>query len=209
MKRKVYILWIALAGLTLTSCNNSDTTEAVNDETNEAVFSYDASTTEVGFTAYKFTNKAGVSGTFNEVNLSGDLSGATALDVLIGAKFSIPTSSVNTKDEGRDAKIANFFFGTIKTDLLSGEVESIDDENNTLTLSITMNGVSHNVTGEYTLDGNNFSFIADINVEDWSAENGIEALNNECYDLHKGEDGVSKLWPDVTISFKTTFAEKE
>lgn len=208
MKKTFTILWIALATMALSSCGNN-ATEEVQEETSQTTYSYDASQTEVGFTAYKFTKKAGVGGTFGEVNITGNGEGANAIDVIAGMKFSIPTSSLNTNDEGRDAKILQYFFGTLNTETITGEVESINEDENTLTLAITMNNQTHNVVGEYTVDGDDFSFLADINVEDWSGAPAIEALNEVCKDLHTGEDGVSKLWPDVTITFKTKLSVTE
>ena len=39
-----------------------------------------------------------------------------------------------------------------------------------------------------------------LHTPDWNADAGLAALNNECEELHKGEDGISKLWPDVNVT---------
>jgi hypothetical protein len=43
-----------------------------------------------------------------------------------------------------------------------------------------------------------------IELGNWSAQPNVDALNKVCYDLHKGADGVSKLWPEVKLEVSTT-----
>ncbi len=44
-----------------------------------------------------------------------------------------------------------------------------------------------------------------MNVNNWDAKNALTSLNNECKDLHKGTDGVSKTWEEVAINISSTF----
>lgn len=207
MKRKFVFLWMIAFGLMLGSCTNDKATDETSDQDSAGVtYSYDSTTTEMGFTAYKFTKKAGVNGTFNTIHVTNATPDQYPTEALKGIKFSIPTASVNTNDAGRDAKILKYFFQTIHTDAITGEIEDINEDENTVTLSVNMNGIDHDIVGEYTLNGSDFSFDAEINVEDWEALSGIKALNNECKELHTGDDGVSVLWPNVSIHFKTTLS---
>ena len=66
-----------------------------------------------------------------------------------------------------------------------------------------MNGVSIDIVGDYTFENNIFMFNSEIDVSSWNALTGITALNNVCKDVHTGEDGISKLWPKVELSFIT------
>lgn len=71
-----------------------------------------------------------------------------------------------------------------------------------------MNEVAKVINGKYTLNGETFTFDAEINVNDWQAEAAVQSLNDACKDLHTdvvNGDTESKLWPDVTISFSTVF----
>ncbi len=36
----------------------------------------------------------------------------------------------------------------------------------------------------------------------WNGEEALKTLNKECYELHTGTDGISKLWPDVDVVLK-------
>ena len=63
-----------------------------------------------------------------------------------------------------------------------------------------MNGIDYDVVGDYTLEDKLFSWESTIDVISWNALSGIDALNEECKDLHTGADGESKLWSEVACS---------
>jgi hypothetical protein len=54
------------------------------------------------------------------------------------------------------------------------------------------------------VEGDTFTFESSIDVSSWNALGGIDALNEVCEDLHKGDDGVSKLWSEVSLKLSTT-----
>ncbi|MFA5575074.1 MAG: YceI family protein [Brumimicrobium sp.] len=208
-------LWVAFIGIGFffTSCNNTETIEAeaveVAETTNETTYKYDNSTTEIGFTAFKFLNKTGVGGAFDEFEMTVGVEEGNAKEIIEGLSVAIPITGLNTKDESRDGKISNFFFGTINTDVIEGRVIGLYD-NGTANFEFTMNGVTNEIEGDYTLEGGNFNFTAEIDVNDWNAEAGIEALNEECHDLHidyENGDTESKLWSEVSINFSTQLEE--
>jgi polyisoprenoid-binding protein YceI len=210
MRKNTKFLFVALAGLMMSSCAGeteiTDTAGAEIEKKETCFYTYEAGNSQLEFTAYKFLGKTGVGGTFTEINVKGGEKNEDAHALLEGLSFEIPISSISTKNEGRDQKINTFFFGEINTEVLSGKVVSLDDATGKATLAITMNAITKNVEGEYLLADNAFSFDTEINVLDWEAGNGIEALNEECKDLHTdyaNGDTESKLWPDVTLSFST------
>ncbi|PWH85481.1 YceI family protein [Brumimicrobium oceani] len=210
MVKNTKFLFAALAGLMISSCagntEEAETAEVVTEQEEKCVYSYSNEGTVLNFTAFKFLSKAGVGGSFTEINVSGGQENESAVQLIENLSFEIPISSIATKDKGRDAKIQEYFFGSINTEMLSGEVLKLNAENSVATLSIKMNGVTKNVNGDYTLDeGGKFTFNSEINVNDWEAQKGIEALNEECKDLHTdyaNGDTESKLWPDVALSFE-------
>jgi hypothetical protein len=169
-------------------------------------YSLNTDTYELNFIAYKTTDKKPVGGTFNEVSFtageSEDMEGA-----ITSIEFEINTSSVETNDEGRNAKIAEHFFGTINTPTITGNVKSIDPDAGSAVVTITMNGISFEVNGNFTIEGENFTFKSDIDVQKWNGVIGIDALNKVCEDLHKGDDGVSVLWQNVDISFSGSLSK--
>ena len=212
MKKKIFSL--ALLSALFFSCDSEDNDVAVEAEERETIqnclYSYNSANTKLDWTAYKFLSKAGVGGTFNRIDVESMDNAADPVALIESLKFSIPINSVETNDQGRNGKIQEFFFGSLaSTDLLTGSVVSLGD-NNIAVMEITMNEITQNVEGDYTLEGSTFTWNTEINVNEWNAEAGLNALNEECKDLHtdyENGDTESKLWPDVTISFSTTLIE--
>ena len=157
-------LFIALIGLMISSCageQEATETEVVNDE--NYLYSYSAENSEFKFTAYKFLNKTGVGGTFTEINVKGGDENESAIAVLESLSFEIPISSISTNNESRDAKIQESFFGQINTEALTGKVVKLNEEDMSAILVITMNDISNEVRGNYTLNDGDFTFDSEIN----------------------------------------------
>jgi hypothetical protein len=215
--KKINVLAACLSVIYLFSCGNAEetTTETTNQEaTTQAeepiacFYSYNAANTTLKWEAYKTTARKGVGGTFNTINVTTAIdSSSKILEVIESIKFSIPTNTVNSNNEGRDAKIANLFFGNMKGgDLIIGQVHALqgDEKAGKASFYILLNEIEKEVLFDYTIDDATVKMTGTLNLEDFMANDAIEALNKECYDLHKGEDGVSKLWPDVTITLEST-----
>lgn len=154
---------------------------------------------ELLWVAYKYTEKTGVNGSFDNVNLDGIVAADHPEGTVSGASITIETSSVNSGDPTRDPKIVESFFGTLDDgETISASVTSI--ENGNITMDVTMNGQTKSVAGAYEVDANNkLEAKLEINVSEWDGTAAIDELNRVCEDLHKGADGSSALWPDVTL----------
>lgn len=205
MKKNILTLAMMSSMLIFTSCDSNENNDTTSEEVKvveNCIYSYNEANTELNWTAYKFLSKAGVGGTFKTINVEGELSGSNPKTIIESINFNIPINSVETQDESRNKKIQTFFFGSLEnTDLLSGEIVSLNDDGMAV-FKIKMNNVEKEIKGEYTLNDNHFKFATAINVNDWNASVGIDALNEECKDLHtdfENGDTESKLWPDVDI----------
>ena len=202
MKRILTLLIVISIGIT--SCKQekketkTDTSTQV--ETTEK-FVVKPEATSVKWIAYKTTEKVGVSGEFATLNFE-NKEGATPQEALNNLNFSIPVSSLFTKDETRDAKLKEFFFAAmLDTELLKGTIKYA---NNVCVASITMNGVTHDLPLEVSItDDRRVSMTGTMNLKDWDALGALESINKACFDLHKGADGVSKTWEDVAIEVST------
>lgn len=202
MKKSIYLFAGILLSMTLASCSSD--VESAEDQTGAPVctYTYNEGATTISWTAYKTSEKVPVGGGFNSYVVEA-VSGTNALDVVKSMSFSIETNSVETNNPDRNTKIAEHFFKSINTEKITGKVKDLSGDGSAV-VTITMNGVDFDTKGDYTLEGENFSFKAVIDVSSWNGMSGIEALNTVCKDLHTGEDGVSKLWSEVEISFQTT-----
>ena len=163
-------------------------------------YTADAAAVTVGWKAFKFTERTGVGGGFSAVAIAGAKGAPAAHSALDGLSFEIATAAVDSKNPDRDKKIVEQFFGTMKeTTALKGTLAVTGPDAGTLT--VTMNGATHPVPVKLAAgEGDSLTLSGTLDVTTWGAGGAIDALNKVCEDLHKGADGVSKLWPDVEIS---------
>ena len=210
---KKLILPIAVfTAFIITSCGgeeNVKTTSATPENTQEICFySYDASAgTQVRWTAFKTSDKVAVGGQFDQVNVIAGEKSTKITDVLETIKFNIPTSSTNTANKDRDAKIvASFFNAMDATDIILGQVKSAegDNTNGTCTFYLTLNNVEKEVILNYTVEDATVKLTGEIDMVDFGAEAAVASLNEICGALHTGADGVSKTWSVVELAIETT-----
>ncbi len=182
-------------------------------ETQEPVaactYSYSDAPVTVEWVAYKYTEKTAVSGKFKQVTVNGGGEGSVA-DALMGANISIETASSNSGDPTRDPKIKETFFGSLmEGETLSGVISHAmgDETAGQVTADINMNGMTHPIDGRYEVKDGQIEMKFEFTVDLFGANEALNALNKVCEDLHKGSDGNSVLWPDVTV-FVTTELDK-
>ena len=186
--------------------NNPEATETTEPAVKQCTYAYSEGSLSVTWTAYKTTEKIGVSGSFDTLHISGTQTANSVGEVFANADFSIPVSTVNSNNPDRDKKILASFFGTMtETTMLSGKVIGISD--NDCSVVINMNGVSDTCLFTLTKNDTAVSLIGVLELGNWSALKSADALNKVCFDLHKGADGVSKLWPDVKLEISAGITE--
>lgn len=209
MKKIIRLAAVFIAISSIVSCKSEAKKEApvkkeeVKAEKKAAFILQDADN-KINWTAYKTTEKLPVNGQFKKVTITSNGEGNTLKEAINNAEFSIPVSSIFTKDTSRDFKIKKFFFGIMdKTELLSGKLVL---ENDSIGFSdITMNGVTKKLPFKYTISGKVFNLTGSLKITDWNAQKALTSLNEACKDLHKGTDGVSKTWDEVAINITSTF----
>lgn len=208
--KKIYIL-SALA-LMLSACGPKEKTTDTNTNTATTAdtlqfYEYQRAFTKLTWTAYKTTARVGVSGTFDDYTVTPGVSYGTVSTLLDQLEFSIPVSSTNSNEKERDGKIVASFFGSMmNTENITGKFTRVagNDSAGMLRISINMNDIDYEVDGSYAADGNKLVIKTSLHLGDWKAEPSVAALNEVCDDLHKGEDGVSKLWPDVDVTIESS-----
>lgn len=205
MKKIIYSFGII--AFTLASCGGGEA-ETTNPTDTVAVcnYSYDSSSTELTWTAFKLTEKIGVNGTFNEINVTAKDSAADMFAVLTGATFEIPIASLNSQDAVRDGKVKNSFFGNMaETNSITGTVNSISAT--TASIAVVMNGVTKEYTGTVTVDGETITVTTTIDIVDFNAQTSLDSLSVVCAEKHTGPDGINKFWSTVDIAVKTTLVK--
>ncbi|HIP02012.1 MAG TPA: YceI family protein, partial [Campylobacterales bacterium] len=143
---------------------------------------------------------------FNEVAYTAvKAEGKNFKEILVGSSVVVDTSSVNSKNEGRDLKLVNSFFklmgdGKITAkivDMTSNKRVKREPRTGTLTVDISMNGVTKSVPMSYTYDKGLMKSEGFIDILDFSGSDALVSINKACFDLHKG-----KTWSDVAIGFE-------
>lgn len=198
----------------LSACGGNEVKEVTTEETaveessvQPCIYSVAEDKPEVMWVAYKYTEKTGVKGRFEDVVVSNTGQGNSISDVLKGSTIQINTASSNSGDPTRDPKIKETFFGSLDNGQeITGEITSVSGDNvsGEIQASITMNGQTQSATGAYTVTDSNLEIKFELSVETWAASEALNALNKVCEDLHKGADGKSILWPDVTVFVNAT-----
>ena len=193
--------YLAIIGvIILTACSTSTTKESGNAEGQEAcVYKYDSESLDFTWTAYKFTNKTGVNGSFDEIKVEASEDANNLEDLLNSVKFVINISSVNSNEVTRDIKIAQFFFGTMEsTSEIIGELKDVDGGN--VTISLTMNDLTVDVPGTIETSGDTLKLKSTVDFNEFDAAKALSMLNQVCSEQHTGEDGKSIFWDVVDIN---------
>lgn len=182
--------------------------EAGNELPHEnCVYTYNEGSLNVKWTAFKTTEKVGVSGSFDTISVNGIQKSNSATEMFANADFSIPVSTINSSNPDRDKKILEHFFGTmVETSTLNGKVLGMTDSD--CSVLINMNGVSDTCVFNLSKNDTAVSLVGVIELANWNALQSANALNTVCFDLHKGADGVSKLWPDVKLEITAGITKK-
>ena len=208
MKKSILFSVFLFTVIYFSGCKTETKTDSTKDTVSvapksSAKFSLKEAENNIGWTAYKTTEKIPVYGQFKKVNITANGDGNTIKEAIHNTSFSIPVSSIFTKDSSRDYKIRKFFFSFMDTSLLSGTLEILTATSGIAT--IKMNGITDKVPFEYTITNNVFSMKSTLDINKWNAKAAIASLNKVCEELHKGADGISKTWDEVTLNITSTF----
>lgn len=191
---------LLLCILILSSCTKEK--KEASAQAAKASYSFNSDSTSMKWTAYKFTERVGVSGSFDKITISGTKEAKTAFAVFENASFSIETKSVDSNNPDRDGKLVAFFFGKMKeTSTITGSVESINADGSG-SMKIRMNKKEKSVPFQLSQNGNSVHMASEINLEAFLAQAAVESLNEVCKVLHTSADGISKLWPDVKLELR-------
>ncbi|TGL56315.1 YceI family protein [Leptospira ognonensis] len=171
-------------------------------------YDYDSSKTTLEWTAFKFTEKTGVKGSIQKVDVKKTKRSSSVIETLKNLKFVAFSDSVNSNNPDRDAKIKTYFFGSVKE--IKGHFTNIvvSPTGGTAVLKLELNKKKESIPVTYTISENTVILKGTLDVLKFGMGSGIQKLNEVCSDLHKGADGKSILWPTVDFQVTSTLLKE-
>lgn len=160
---------------------------------------YQVKKINVDWKAYKTPLKIGVGGTFDRVTLKA-ADKDSKKSFLESSTVIIDTSSINSKNSGRDAKLVKYFFDVQNVKKIIAKVISI--ERSIINIDITMNGITKTIPMKLNI-GDTVQAKGNIDLADFNMLPSLSSINKACFDLHKG-----KTWQDVEIRFNLQMQKK-
>ncbi len=197
---------LLFASILLFACKSDDsstTTEKTNTAKSvKCYMSVNKNDVKFEWTAFKTSEKIGVKGTFNEIEINNNKSELEIIELLKGTEFQINLTTVNSSNEGRDAKLVKFFFEKLTNiDHFTGYIKDANGSNfeGEAFIALTMNSIENIVKMNYTMEDNLIILKGDLDLLDWKANESLDALHKACEDKHKGKDGIAKTWSEMHI----------
>lgn len=196
MKKTIAVL--ALCAVAFVGCKKEDAKKAEEPQLEEVQIAEKVSYLhKLEWTAYKTPEKIGVSGTFNDIELSGAKDSGNIEEDIKDATFKVVTSTVNSKDQSRDEKLYTGFFK-----LMAGDITGkfIDFKDGKAPIEITMNGVAKQKEFTYTIIGNTIVLKGSIDIiADFDGTKAFNSIHELCKELHAG-----KTFTEVDINVEIT-----
>ena len=162
-----------------------------------AAFGYEATKVEVEFKAFKTPLKIGVKGGFDKVALHSKEADRVK-DMLRNTSVKIDTTSVNSKNPGRDKKLVESFFKVQGVTSIGAKIVKVDSK--VLTLAVTMNGKTLEVPMKYEIEDDEVEAEGVIDLGDFAMLPSLKSINKACFDKHQG-----KTWQDVELEFELKY----
>lgn len=156
------------------------------------------------FTGYKFTDKTGVSGTFQKIdwNFAKDQKDLAA--ILKSASFKIDSHSIDAGNAARNTNITNALFKNWGSQFIEGKVKKVDLTTGYVEAEIKIGKSKHNVYFQLTEKDGAVELTGAIDLLAMGMSKAYALLNKQCEALHKGKDGIVKTWStvDLVVNFK-------
>ena len=171
------------------------------------------------WTAFKTTQKVAVKGTFKDLQLvkpNNKKEGHQSLEEWMeNHSFSINVKTVDTQNAARDKTLYEHFFSLMKTSLdylpgdifMTGKIKKVDRKKSELIALLGVNGQKHEVPFKYSYTNETLEITGTTDLLKLGLEKAHASLHKACFELHKGEDGVSKTWTEVELKGQVQIKE--
>ena len=208
-----FLLPLSLS-LIIFSCNNKENSETIQKTIplpEGILYKLDmtAENTEVNWIGYKTNDKTPVSGSFSEFSSDRENQSFNSIDDLVdGLNFSISSLSSSSADDIRDLNLKNYFFKYLTDNFkINGTLgrpinDSIDvyfdvlEKNNPIRFAYSTYLTTSKYSNKIIQVKGKLNLVNQFNGE------AFNSIHKQCFDLHKGSDGISKTWEEVDVYIK-------
>ena len=164
---------------------------------------------EVYWIGYKTNEKTPVSGSFSEFSSDRQNQSFNSIDDLVdGLNFSISSLSSSSGDPIRDLNLKDYFFKYL-TDNFEIEGTLRRPINDSIDVSFNILGQDKTVRFAYStyLTTSKYSnkiiqIKGKLNLVNQFNGEAFNSIHKQCFDLHKGPDGISKTWEEADVHIK-------
>jgi len=191
----------------------SDAKQEKNDEKASAgdTCTYTITQAKPEWTAYKYTEKAAVGGTFNTFTLSPAKPASSFSAALQGLSIEIDAASVESNNPARNTTIAEKYFALFAPQsIIKGNVLSAkgDEKKGSIDINIDMNGVQKPYTFSYEEKEGSLVASSVMDMMDFQLQKPFDSIHTACKTLHTGSDGVAKTWTEVALRVVVTYEKQ-
>ena len=208
-----FLLPLSLS-LIIFSCNNKENSETIRKTITlpeGVLYKLDmtAENTEVNWIGYKTNEKTPVSGSFSEFSSDRENQSFNSIDDLVdGLNFSVSSLSSSSRDDNRDLNLKDHFFKYLTDNFkINGTLgkpinDSIDvyfdvlEENNPIRFAYSTYLTTSKYSNKIIQIKGKLNLVNQFNGE------AFNSIHKQCFDLHKGSDGISKTWEEVDVHIK-------
>lgn len=167
-------------------------------------YNFDRDKSLVQATGYKFSDKVGVTATFEGVELNSNKEQKNKKDLLNGLVVSVDLLSIDSENSLRDMNLRETLFANILGDSkVTVAVEKVTDKK--IETKVTLNQKSQKVVFDYKMTDSGVEAKGLFDALKYSLGDQIAALKKRCGSLHTGEDGKSITWTDFDLEVKAYF----
>ncbi|MEE2953758.1 MAG: hypothetical protein VX347_01130 [Bacteroidota bacterium] len=206
--------YIVLISIILMSCSNTKDSEKNIQDTlefkkEEVLYSIDPNKVDIIWGGFKTTEKVKVVGVFEEFSFDRNGEFFPSIEALLsGMKFEIQTNSSNSGDPIRDLNLTNNFFKLVtKEFIIKGAFGDFEKDSVTVNFDL----FSESAPLKLAIDFNNsvLQLKGKVNMKtQFKSSKAFDRIHEVCYELHKGNDGISKTWEEVDIHIKASIITK-
>ncbi len=193
---------------------NDSKSEISKEEPNNAggcIYNMDKKATKISWKAFKTSDRVAVGGIFPTFEVECIENGSSFIEVLESVNFSIPVSKMETGDKERDQTLLNYFFNSfVPEGNIYGTVDKVEggESEGIISFILKMNGGKVPVDMKYLVKENVLYVNGTVDLHEFHGQDAMSSLNEQCGELHKGKDGVSKLWPEIEVGIVSKFGVK-